>query len=168
MNWKLWECQMVQKVSACQLRLLESIGVDIVNLYLRLWLGFAFWKSAATKVQDVTTVSPFGFDIPLIHLPYSITQSTYMLFEYEFGMPYPELSALLATFAEVLLPLMLLFGFGSRIAALGLFIMTVVIELTYGHDSMHMAWWMVSAVLVTAGPGRFSADNIIRQKVLGK
>lgn len=168
-SWKT--CLTSEKTKSlvkCKLCILEHWGYALAGLFARLWLALIFWKSAATKVVETSETTLFGINIPLIHLPYEIQESTYMLFEYEYEMPYPEILTVFSTFAEILLPIMIVLGFGSRIAALGLFIMTLVIQLTYMHADSHIVWMMVSALILTAGPGRISIDHGIRKCFLGE
>ena len=94
---------------------LDKIPTDLVQLALRGGLAGIFWSSARTKVDGLL----------------SISEDTYFLFEEEYRLPLvnPDAAAQIATYAEHLLPLMLVLGIGSRFAALGLFVMTLTIQL---------------------------------------
>lgn len=157
-----------QKFVACKLNMLETCGYSVAALFARLWIALIFWKSAATKVVETGSISIFGINVPTITLPYEIQEFTYILFEDEYGLPFPEIMTVLATFAEILLPILLVLGLGSRFAALGLFIMTLVIQLTYTHADDHIVWMMVTAMLFTAGPGRIALDTFVKCKYFGK
>ena len=152
-----------KKIVKCKLYMTENYGYALASLFARLWIALVFWKSAATKVVETSEITIFGITVPLISLPYQIQESTYWLFADEYAFPFPEFMTMAATFAEILLPILLVFGFGGRIAALGLFIMTIIIELTYMHAADHIVWLMVTAILFTAGSGRISVDHFIRK-----
>ena len=87
-------------------------------------------------------------------------------------MPFiaPDLAAHLATYAEHLLPVMLVLGFGSRFAALGLFLMTLTIQLFVYPDafiSTHLGWFALAFAILARGPGRIAIDHLVRSKLFG-
>ena len=59
----------------------------------------------------------------------------------------PELVATMASTAEIVLPILLAFGFLTRWAALGLLVMTGIIQLTYpdGWANFHLYWAAIGA-----------------------
>lgn len=129
---------------------LDRIPTDLVQLSLRGGLAGIFWSSARTKVDGLL----------------SISDNTYFLFEEEYRLPLiaPDLAAHLATYAEHLLPMMLVLGIGSRFAALGLFIMTLTIQLFVYPDaflSTHFGWFALALAIIARGPGRVSIDHLI-------
>jgi putative oxidoreductase len=68
-------------------------------------------------------------------------------------------------YAEFLLPIMLLIGFGTRFAALGLLAATALIQLYAPLEtlwSVHIFWAAILAVLVSQGPGKMSVDHLVR------
>ncbi len=76
-----------------------------------------------------------------------------------------ERFANLAGIAEILLPLLLIFGLTSRFAALGLLVMTLVIERLVFPDAAswwgsHVWWSVVLLVIMARGPGAFSLDRL--------
>ena len=75
----------------------------------------------------------------------------------------PELVATMASTAEIVLPILLAFGFLTRWAALGLLIMTGVIQLTYpdGWTNFHLYWAAMALAIITFGPGAISLDRLI-------
>ncbi|WP_288987481.1 DoxX family protein [uncultured Cobetia sp.] len=131
---------------------LENLRMDALLILMRTIVGAVFFMSAQTKVD--------GF---------SIKESTFFLFEYEYGLPLvsPVLAAWLATIAEHLFPLMLWLGLGTRFAALGLAVMTLTIQLfVYPHAWVTHGLWLSSLlVLVLQGPGRLSLDQLIRSRI---
>lgn len=132
----------------------DRIPPDLVQLALRGGLAGIFWSSARTKVGGLLTIS----------------DNTYFLFEEEYRLPLldPELAAHLATYAEHLLPMLLVLGLGSRIAALGLFVMTLTIQLFVYPDaflSTHFGWFALALAIIARGPGRISIDHLIAKKL---
>ena len=56
-------------------------------------------------------------------------------------------------------------GFATRFAALGLLIMTALIQLYVLPDALwtaHVYWGAILLVLLSRGPGQISVDHIIR------
>jgi putative oxidoreductase len=70
----------------------------------------------------------------------------------------PEFAAYGATLGELILPILLVFGLFSRFAAVGILIMTAIIELTYIHSTDHILWAFLAASILIKGAGMFSAD----------
>jgi len=81
----------------------------------------------------------------------------------EVPLPAPELVATMASTAEIVLPILLAFGFLTRWAALGLLVMTGVIQLTYpdGWANFHLYWAALALAIMTFGPGAISLDRLI-------
>ena len=105
----------------------------LTDLLLRLTVAWAFYQSGITKVvaETIATLPFIGdFKIPTSLAP---TDSTIMLFEYEYSVPIlpPDLAAQLGTAAEIILPVLLAFGLFGRLSALGLFVFNVVAVLSY-------------------------------------
>lgn len=78
----------------------------------------------------------------------------------------PEAAAVMATGAELLLPVLLLFGLFTRFAAAGLLMMTIVIQFVvpaeYGvRNPDHYMWMLLLAVPLVKGPGALSIDHVI-------
>ena len=68
----------------------------------------------------------------------------------------------MASTAEIVLPILLAFGFLTRWAALGLLCMTAVIQLTYpdGWANFHLYWAAIALAVMTFGPGAISVDRL--------
>lgn len=133
--------------------LMAKIPESLVNFTLRVGLGGIFWVSARTKVTDFLTIS----------------DNTYFLFEEEYQLPFFSVDFLvpLATYAEHLLPLLLLVGFATRFAALGLLFMTLVIQFFVYPDaflSTHLGWMALSLAIMTRGAGSWSLDYLISRQ----
>ena len=68
----------------------------------------------------------------------------------------PALAAYLVGGAEFLLPIMLVLGFGTRFAALGLLVVTALIQLYVLPEALwtaHVYWASILLVLLSRGPG---------------
>ncbi|QZD94471.1 DoxX family protein [Qipengyuania gelatinilytica] len=127
----------------------------IVLLVTRAALAGIFWRSGRTKVEEGTALS--------------INDTTYFLFEHEYsGLPLPvDLAVPLATYAEHLFPILLVFGFFTRFAALSLLLMTLVIQVFVYPDAWwatHILWVALAAILVSRGGGLFSLDALLASR----
>jgi putative oxidoreductase len=119
-----------------------------VALALRVFPALVFWFSARTKVE--------GF---------SIKDSTWVLFEFEYALPVipPHVAAVMATVAEHVLPILLILGICSRLSALGLLGMTLVIQVFVypGAWATHGLWAAPLLAVVARGPGAWSLDHLL-------
>lgn len=72
-----------------------------------------------------------------------------------------------ATVAEHVFPVLLVVGFASRLSALGLMVMTVVIQLFVYPDGWpeHLLWFALLLLIVARGPGALSLDHLIWSRV---
>jgi uncharacterized membrane protein YphA (DoxX/SURF4 family) len=93
---------------------------------------------------------------------------TIALFENEYHVPLlsPAAAAMLGTAAELGLPLLLLEGLGTRLAALALFAFNAVAVISYPDLSDaglkdHILWGTLMLVLAVYGPGKLSADRLL-------
>lgn len=142
---------------------LPKIPDGVILFLARLSLAAIFWLSAQTKIEGLI-INPvsgeFVFGWP------SIKESTFYLFEYEYALPLisPVLATYLATFAEHILPILLIVGLASRVAALGLFVMTMTIQIFVYPDAYatHLTWATLALLIVSKGPGMFSLDHIVK------
>jgi putative oxidoreductase len=120
----------------------------LIALLARGAIAYTFWTSGRSKVS--------GF--------LDISQSTYFLFEHEYNLPLipHQLAAHLATYAEHLFPILLVFGLFTRFAALSLLIMTAVIQLFVYPDAWNVhIWWAVALLyLIRYGAGQASLDQL--------
>ncbi|MCG8040748.1 MAG: DoxX family protein, partial [gamma proteobacterium symbiont of Stewartia floridana] len=73
-----------------------------------------------------------------------------------------EIAAHLATYAEHLFPILLVFGLFTRFAALSLLGMTAVIQLFVYPDAwnVHMWWAIALLYLIRHGAGQVSLDRL--------
>ncbi|MFY9317645.1 MAG: DoxX family protein [Burkholderiales bacterium] len=130
-------------------RLEAWIGHSLIALAARVGIGAVFFLSGRTKVDGFLTVN----------------DSAYTLFREEYKVPLlpPELAAHLATYAEHLLPLLLVLGLATRPSALGLLGMTAVIQVFVYPDAWptHLTWAVALAYLVGRGAGSLSLDRAL-------
>lgn len=139
--------------------LLKMIPEWFVNLAMRLVIFKVFWFSVQTKITGLTIGGQhFAF--------WNVTDSTFLLFDFEYGIPLipSELAAYLGTFGEFFLAIMLLLGLMTRFAALGLFVMTMVIQFFVYPDAwwtVHVYWVLPLLYLMKNGGGLLSLDRII-------
>ena len=132
------------------------IPASLPLLILRFALARPFFASGLTRWDGWFTLS-FGAKT-LFAEEYKLH-----IFGSEIPFPAPELVATVASTAETALPVLLAFGFLTRWAALGLLIMTGVIQLTYpeGWANFHLYWAGIALALMTFGPGAISLDRLI-------
>lgn len=139
---------------------------DLLALLARISIAATFWRSGQTKVE--------GFAVDLVDgvfewgWPHLAPQAV-GLFRDEYALPLlpPEAAALMAVWAEHLLPIALLLGLATRLSALGLLGMTAVIQLLVypGAWPIHGLWAAVLLMLVLRGPGRCSVDHVLARAV---
>lgn len=127
----------------------------LAQLALRLALAVPFWRSGVLKWDGFlrlndTAVYLFSSEFKL-HLPGG---------PYDF--PTPGVVAFAAGSTEILLPILLVFGLATRLAGLGLLVMTVVVELTVPDGwPVHLTWAAMALAIMAWGPGRISLDSLI-------
>ena len=136
-------------------RLLAAIPASLPLLALRVALAVPFWKSGLTKWDGFLQLSGgalylFGQEFKL-HILGS-----------QYPYPFPVAAAYAAGIAELVLPVFLVLGLGTRFAALGLLLMTAVIQLTVpeGWANYHLPWAAMALTLVVFGAGGFSLDRL--------
>ena len=126
----------------------------IVLLITRLALAGIFWRSARTKVEEGTWLQ--------------MSDTTVFLFQEEYGMPFPEITGLIATYAEHFLPILVVLGLFTRLGAAGLLVMTLVIQFFVYPDAWwqtHILWVALAGILVVRGGGMFSIDRLLGHKL---
>lgn len=135
---------------------LDALPRSLPLLVLRVALAVPFFFSGLTKWEGFLTLSA----------------GARFLFEEEFRLhllgaevpyPFPFAMALGAGIAEIVLPVLLVLGLGTRFAALGLLGMTVVIQLTVpeGWANFHLPWAAMALALTVYGAGKASLDHLI-------
>lgn len=138
-------------------RLFSLLPASLVTLVLRMTLARPFFASGLTRWDGWFTLS-FGTKAAFAD------EFRLHVFGQEIPFPYPDLVATLASTAEIVLPILLAFGFLTRYAALGLFAMTAVIELVYpdAWRDFHLPWAAMALAIMAFGPGAVSLDRLLR------
>jgi len=131
---------------------LERVPVALPALVMRAGVALVFWRSGQAKL-------PFGNDTVLT------------LFREEYKLPLlpPELVAYLATAIELSCPVLLVIGFLARPVAALLLAQTLVIQIfVYPMNYPdHLLWAGPLLYLLLRGPGRWSFDAAIRDRIGG-
>lgn len=125
---------------------------NLIALVARIGIGSVFFLSGRTKVD--------GF--------LSVNDSALTLFREDYKVPLlpSEFAAHMATYAEHLLPLLLLVGLATRLSALGLLGMTAVIQVFVYPDAWptHLTWAVPLLYLAGRGAGPLSVDRMLSLK----
>lgn len=148
--------------------LAEKVPYAIVALACRLAAAMPFWRSGQSKLD--------GGDMFGIHYElFSLKASKVYLFQNEFGFPesIAPAAAQMAALGENLLSPLLVFGLFSRLGALGLLVMTAVIQFYVfpeellkpdGNWAMHLQWAAPLLVILQRGPGAISLDAVLGRR----
>ena len=116
----------------------------------RVAIAAVFFLSGRTKVEGFLTV----------------TDSAYALFRQEYRLPLvpPEIAAHMAAYAEHLFPVLLLLGLFTRLSALALLGMTLVIQVFVYPDAWptHLSWAGLLLYLAGRGAGPVSLDRLFK------
>jgi putative oxidoreductase len=137
--------------------LIQAVALpSLVQFVMRLALAVPFWKSGILKwtgfgrLSD-TAVTLFTDEF-MLHLPGG-----------PYHYPVPAVMAFLSGTGEILFPVLLVLGLGTRFAALGLLFMTVIVELTVPDGwPIHITWAAMALGIMAWGPGRISVDHLVR------
>ncbi len=138
--------------------MLASIPKALPLLALRVALAVPFFLSGLTKWDG----------------PFMLSTGARFLFEEEFRLhifgsayayPFPTVMATAAGIGEILLPILLVLGLGTRFAALGLLLMTAIIQITIpeGWANFHLPWAAMASALMVFGGGAFALENLLRR-----
>ncbi|MEI6000433.1 DoxX family protein [Paraburkholderia bengalensis] len=133
----------------------------LTQLVLRIALAVPFWKSGMLKWHGFlqlndTAITLFTDEFQL-HLPGG-----------PYHYPMPALVAFLSGCGEVTFPVLLILGLGTRFAAVGLLLMTCIIELTVPDGwPIHITWAAMALGIAAWGPGRISIDHLFASRVRG-
>jgi len=138
------QINLINRVFETATQKLDSLGL----LALRIYVSWIFFPAGMLKLKDWDT--------------------TLFLFEEEYQVPIlsPELAAWLGTAGELLFPILLVFGFLTRPAALGLFAVNIIavvslLEVPPAALAHHLIWGLSLAVIFVFGGGRLTMDQLI-------
>lgn len=133
---------------------LDRIPYSLVAFCARVFPAAVFWQSGQTKLDG-----------------WRVSENAIYLFREDYKLPLidPGVAAHLAAFTEHLFPILLVIGFASRLAALALLFMTLVIEIFVYPDAWptHGVWATCLLVVIARGPGVLSLDRLF-VRMLGR
>lgn len=146
--------RIIAKIIAPILRLLDFL-TPVGDLAARLWIAYIFFSAGLVKIEQ--------------------WQSTVNLFTYEYHVPLlpPYVAAVMGTAAELILPVLLVIGFGGRIVILIFFIYNIIAVISYhflwtpegaAGLAQHINWGLLLALLMFHGPGKLSVDYLLRKR----
>lgn len=140
--------------------LAARVPYSFVALLARFSIAAVFWSSGQTKVT--------GFALDFVRGEFApgwprLSDNAVALFRDEYRLPLlaPEWGALVAAVGEHVFPVLLLAGVATRLSALALLAMTLVIQLFVypGAYATHGTWAALLLMLVAQGAGAFSLDH---------
>ena len=141
------------------------IPYALVALVLRLAVARVFFLDGQTRVDGLSI--PFGlhgYDFSFV-LPLQLKSLSYTSFLTGYLPLPPGFAAYVVSGAEFVLPIMLVLGLGTRFAALGLLIVTALMqihEMPQALLSLHVYGASILLVLIACGPGQASVDHLIK------
>jgi putative oxidoreductase len=148
----------------------RAVMYGLVALGLRWVMARVFFLSGQAMIEGPTV----PLELPALDLSFAVTlpaevkAETFQMFATQryAGLPLdPVIAAYLFSYAEFVLPLCMFIGFATRIAAVGLLAITVLLQV-YVVPGMwwaaHIYWSLILLVLIVCGPGVFSVDALIR------
>ncbi|GAA3930665.1 DoxX family protein [Litoribacillus peritrichatus] len=128
---------------------------SVVVLAIRFYIAKVFFLAGLTKLQDWET--------------------TLFLFEEEYQVPLLnfEVAAYLATFGEIVLPVLLIAGLFTRFSAVALSVVNAVavvslIEIAPAALYLHVIWGVLLAQVAIYGGGVISLDQLLKKTWLNK
>ena len=144
---------MINRVFAL-LDAVQRYGAPVVDLLIRLALFRVFFWSGLVKIHD--------------------WPGTVQLFQYEYMVPLlpANFAAVLAAACELGASGLVLIGLFSRLAAVPLLGMSMVIQFVLGavnpayNDLEHYLWMVLLLSVIVRGPGLFSLDTLLRTRLV--
>ncbi len=133
------------------------VAESIALVFVRLALAGIFWLSGRTKIEEgsLLTVSE---------------NALYQFSEDPFNkvplLP-SDIAAYLTTYAEHMLPILLILGLFTRLSALALMGMTLVIQFFVFPEAwwqVHILWVALAMVLIVRGGGNFTLDKLLTRR----
>jgi putative oxidoreductase len=127
---------------------LDRVPYSVLAVPLRLAVATVFWNSAMTKLDDWSAALSLFTD------------------EYKVPLLPPQIAAYCAVSVELSMPVLLVFGLLTRLAALVLLAMTLVIEVFVYPLAWptHIQWAAMLLVLLCRGAGAASLDRLLLRK----
>ena len=137
----------------------RSLGLMLGAPLARIALALPFLRSGLTRWDGFLSVSPvtvFLFE----------NQFKLHIFGHVFDLPAPDVLSVIVAVAELSLPVLLILGLATRVAALCLLLMTGMIQLVFpdGWANFHLYWAALAAAVMALGPGPLSLDYLLSRK----
>ncbi len=137
---------------------LARVAQVVAPPVLRIALAVPFFKSGLTKWDGFLSLSPaaaFLFE----------DEFKLHIFGQAYDFPLPTMFAYLDSVAEIVLPVLLVIGLATRFSALGLLVMTGVIQLVVpeGWANFHLPWAGLALAIIALGPGALSLDYLLEE-----
>lgn len=135
---------------------ISAIPEALPLLALRFAIAVPFFKSGLTKWDGFLTLSNGA--------RYLFTQEFSLhIFGSQYSFPAPILMATMAGTGEIVLPILLVLGLGTRFAAIGILLMTAVIQLAVpeGWANFHLPWAAMALALAVYGGGPLALDRLV-------
>lgn len=134
------------------IRPLDALGGPAAVLFLRIVIFLTFYRAGMTKIED--------------------WDNTLLLFEYEYMVPIlpVAMAALLGTIFELGASVLILLGLFTRLAAVPLLVMSLVIQFVLGarspaYDNFeHFFWMAILCYLIARGAGALSIDHFLARR----
>lgn len=132
--------------------------LPLSELLVRIYLASVFFKSGMTKISNWPVTLELFTD------------------EYHVPLLSPALAAYSATAGELILPVLLVFGFARHFASLGLFILNMVAVISYYHVlqdmpaaiEQHKLWGMLLLILSLLPTHYLCLDFYLRKSTIIK
>ena len=142
------------------IRWLARTASVIAPLLLRIALAVPLLRSGLTKWDGFLSLSPAAAFLFEDEFKLHILGAT-------FDIPAPATLAFLDGIAEIVLPILLVVGLATRLSALGLLVMTAVIQLVVpdGWANFHLPWAAMAVALIALGPGALSLDYVVKRRL---
>ncbi len=130
----------------------------LASLVLRFAVATPFWKSGLTKWD--------GFGV-LSETPVILFENEFLLhiLGREYSFPFPTLMAYASSIGEIILPILVVLGLFTRISALGILLMTLVIQLTFPDAwPLHLTWAAMAIGVIYLGGSLLSLDRMLLKR----
>lgn len=137
---------------------MNRLGEWIAPLGLRLLLAFEFWQAGVEKFNGENWFADIQDEFP-----------------FPFNMVPPEISWQLATWTELIAPVLLVLGLATRFASVSLIILTIVawasVHAGLGYNvcdngfKLPLIYLIMFIPLLLSGPGKLSLDHWIARRL---
>ncbi|MDP2430580.1 MAG: DoxX family protein [Pseudomonadota bacterium] len=138
----------------------DRVGEWLAPLGLRLLLAYEFWESGLEKLNGMNWFADIQDQFP-----------------FPFNLVPPDISWQLATWSELIGPVALVLGLGTRFASVSLIILTVVawasVHAGNGYNivdngfKLPLIYLAMFVPLLLTGPGKLSLDHWIARRFAG-